>query len=57
MRARLLELINHLHMVARQILLVEQINILNPAVIKHKIINIVVMHLARFLNHIFRRPI
>ena len=57
MRARLLKLVDNLHMVAGKVFLVQQINVFQTAVIKSEIINMVVVDFAGFVGNIFRRPV
>ena len=51
------ELIDHLQVVAGDVLLIDKVDILDVPIIKHKIADMIVMDFARFLDHVFRRPI
>ena len=50
MRAGLFKLLNHLHFIAGNMVLVQQIDVLNMAIVKHKIMNIVIMNLAGLID-------
>ena len=57
MRARLLKLVDNLHMVAGKVFLVQQINVFQTAIIKSEIVNMVVVDFAGFIGNVFRRPV
>ena len=57
MCARLLKLVDNLHMVAGKVFLVQQINVFQTAVIESEIINMVVVDFAGFVGNIFRWPV
>ena len=50
MAARLFELFDHLNLVAGDVLFIQQINVLDATIIEHKVVNIVVVNLAGFLD-------
>ncbi|GIC26813.1 hypothetical protein VCSRO53_3031 [Vibrio cholerae] len=52
MASRLLKLLNDLHFVTRNGLLVEQVDVFYMAIIKDKIEDIVTVHLASFIKNI-----
>ncbi len=57
MASRLLKLLNHLHFVTSNGLLVEQVDVFYMAIIKDKIEDIVAVHLASFIKNIVARCI
>ena len=55
LRAGLLKLRNDLHLVARDLLLIYQINILNAPVVKNKIVDVIVVDLTGFIDEAITR--
>ena len=55
--ARLLKLLDHLHLIAGNILFIQQVDVLNMAIVKHKIMDIVIMNLARFVDDAVAGPV
>ena len=53
MAALLLKLLDHLQLVAGNVLFVEQVDVLDAAIVKHKVQHIVVMHLACLVHDAF----
>ena len=50
MTARLLKLFDDLHLIAGNILFIQQVDVLNMAIVKHKIMDIVIMNFAGFID-------
>ena len=55
--ARLLKLLDYLHLVAGNVLFIQQVDVLNMAIVKHKIMNIVIMDFAGFIDDAVAGPI
>ncbi|MNV89900.1 hypothetical protein D3C71_1842340 [compost metagenome] len=50
MAAALLKLLDNLHLVAGNVLFIQQVDILDAAIVKHEIMDIVIMNLAGFID-------
>ena len=48
--ASLLKLFDHLHLVAGDVFLVQQVNVLDAPIVKNKVVNVIVVNLAGFLD-------
>ena len=55
MAAGLFELPDHLQLVASQILFIQQLDVLDAAIVEHKIVDIVIVNLAGFIDAAFAR--
>ena len=51
LRARLLKLLDDLHLVAGNVLFVQQIDVLDAPIVKHKVVDVVVVHLAGLFDN------
>ena len=50
-RAGLFKLLDHLQLVASDGFFIEQVNVLDAPIVKHKVVDVVVVHLAGLLHH------
>ena len=57
MRASLLKLLDHLQLVAGLVAFVDQMDVLNPAIVKDKIMDVVILDLAGFVDDAFAGPV
>ena len=55
--AGLLKLLDHLHLVAGDVLLVQQVDVLNAAIVKHEVVDIVILNLAGLLHDAVAGPV
>ena len=53
MATRLLKLLDHLHLVASKVPLIEQVDVLNPTVIEYEVVDVVVVNLPSLINGTF----
>ena len=57
MTASLLKLFNHLYFIAGNGVLIQQVNVLNTAIVKHKVMDIVIMNFSGFIGNTVAGPI
>ena len=53
MATRLFKLLDHLHLVASKVRFIEQVDVLNPTIIEHEVVDVVVVNLPSLIDDPF----